>query len=79
MPTPNKYHPSGALYSDTGHRAVSATHYIVAGYIHSKRYFEWYGESRIRPFNRGIKKANRLANSRGYKFSKRDYIAYLNS
>lgn len=76
MPTPNKYHSSGKLYTLIGRRAASATSYIVEGYT-APNGGKTFQEAMIRPYNRGIKKANRLAEAFGHKFNKQAYLASL--
>lgn len=73
MPTPNKYTPEGPLYGGYFQRPVSATRYIVRGYINPKRSFEWYSEPRLKPFNRGINASARAARVHGLKFRKADF------
>lgn len=71
----NKYHSSGREYTCAELTSRTLTsRYIVSGYTNPKRSFEWYGESRTRPYNLGIKKANKAAASRGLKFNKQAYI-----
>lgn len=74
MPSPNKYASNGRRYTvNEDPRAVSSTRYIVRGYINPKRSFEWYGESRIKPFNKGINASARAARAQGLKFRKSDF------
>lgn len=72
----NKYAPDGRKYSRSGpYRTESQSTYIVLGYEHPVGSFLNYAEERVRPFNRGIKKANRLAEARGLKFSKAQFYS----
>lgn len=76
MPTPNKYAADGTFYtpSELERRKVAATpRYLILGYINPRRSFQWYGEHRIRPFNRNINKAARQARAAGLRFSKQDF------
>lgn len=80
MPTPNKYHPTGREYTQSEFDARSTAqvhHYLVLGYINPKHSYQWYGEPRVKPYNLGIKKANLLAQSKGLKFNKADYLNSL--
>lgn len=73
----NKYHSSGRHYSRFDPRAQSQERYLIRGYIHPVGSFQNYAENRIRPYNLGIKKANKQAEMLGHRFNKAQYINYM--
>lgn len=63
MTTSNKYHPRGRLYTYQE---------LVNRRLSRNPTYLWASD---KPFNKGIKKANRLAESQGLYFTKLSYYA----